>query len=139
MFILAGFNQLVYVDAIQMRYTTTLEAINQEGNQTLTGSTDTLTQETQSTEFSINMQTGIIALIIGLVIIGVLAGIRVLGSGLSEYSVKLIYKSSTYYGLWGIFSVLSYNCFQELPFFGIFLWLGLTIVYSMGFFQTLNE
>jgi hypothetical protein len=85
------------------------------------------------------MTTGLIALIIVLVVVGVVAGIRVLGSGLSSYSVMLIHKSTVYYGLWGVFSAFSFGLFLGIPIFGVLIWFALTLVYSIGFFSTLNS
>lgn len=111
---------------------------SQSGNQTLNSEESELQQETTTALFDINMTTGIVALIIALVAVGVVAGIHVLGSGLSDYSVQLIHKSCIYYGLWGVFSALSFMAFLNIPIFGLVLWLGLTLIYSIGFFQTLN-
>ena len=138
LFIVSGFSQLYYFSNTDLTYSGSLSDIASGGNQTLTGEEQEISQEISDAVFDINMTTGIIALIIGLVAIGVVAGIRVLGSGLSEYSIKLIHKSATYYGLWGVFSALSFTLFSGIPTFGLFIWLGLTLVYSLGFFQTLD-
>lgn len=138
LFIVSGFSQLYYYSNTDLAYNGTLSDIASGGNQTLTGEEQEISQEIGDIVFNINMITGIVALIIGLVALGVIAGIRILGSGLSEYSVKLIHKSATYYGLWGIFSALSFTAFSGIPTFGLFLWLGLTLIYSLGFFQTLD-
>lgn len=108
------------------------------GEQILNGTTSTMEQQGSTAIFDVNMTGGLIALIVVLVVVGAVAGIRVLGSGLSTYSVALIHKSAVYYGLWGVFSGLSYVAFASLPIFGLFLWVGLTLIYSLGFFQTLN-
>lgn len=138
--ILGAFCQLFYATQTEVEidysYEGTLEDIQASGNQTLGETEQELQQESTDAVFDINMTTGIIALIIGLVVVGVLAGIRVLGSGLSEFSVKLIYNSTVYYGLWGIFSALSFPVFLTIPTFGLLLWLSLTLLYSLGFFQT---
>ena len=138
LFIVSGFSQLYYYSNTNLGYSGSLSDIASGGNQTLTGEEQEISQEISDAVFDINMTTGIVALIIGLVAIGVIAGIRVLGSGLSEYSVKLIHKSATYYGLWGVFSALSFGLFSGIPTFGLFIWLGLTLVYSLGFFSTLD-
>jgi hypothetical protein len=109
-----------------------------EGNQTLNGTPSFLQQQDSGIIFSLSMVTGIVILITAFVIVGVLAGIRVLGSGLSNYSVQLIHKSAVYYGLWAIFSAISFPVFAIIPLFGIFIWFILTLIYSLGFFQTLN-
>lgn len=137
-FVIAGFSQLYYYTEIDLAYEGTLTDIASGGNQSANEEETEVRQEISDAVFNIDMITGIIALIIGLVAIGVIAGIRFLGSGLSEYSVKLIHKSATYYGLWGVFSALSFRAFSGIPYFGLFFWLGLTLVYSLGFFQTMD-
>lgn len=123
---------------INFTSTSTTGAYNITGNQTLDATTSVLTNTGVSSVWDINMTAGIIALIIALVAVGVAAGITVLGSGLSNFSVQLIYKSATYYGLWGVFSALGFVGFSSIPIFGLMLWLILTLIYSVGFFQTLN-
>lgn len=142
--VLGAFCQLFYAtnpQNVDFTYSGTLEGQASQGNQTINEEQSQYTGEAQDAVFDVNMTTGIIALIIGLVVVGVVAGIRILGSGISEHSVKLIYNSTTYYGLWGIFSALAFPVFLEVQSgtgFGLFLWLGLTLVYSLGFFETLH-
>lgn len=96
-----------------------------------------LKSQTGSNNFSVEMVTGVIALIIACTVVAVAAGIKLFGSGLSETSVKIIYNSTVYYGLWGIFSALSYPMFLAFPlFFGVFGWFILTLIYSLGFFES---
>lgn len=125
---------MTYSD-IDFSYNQTLSGISSNGSQTTNGSTTTITQDYSNPVFDINMLTGLTALIIGLVALGVVAGIHVLGSGLSEYSVKIIHAASVYYGLWGVFSALSITVFTSIPLFGVFLWFILTVVYTLGFFH----
>lgn len=135
---LGAFNQLLLTTDIDFTYNETLEAQQARGNQSITGEEDELIQETSEAEININMITGIIALIIGLIAVGVMAGVKVLGSGLDTFSVKLIFLSAVYYGLWGIFSALAFTVFLSIPFFGVFIWFILTLIYSLGFFKTVE-
>lgn len=114
------------------------KAFEMSGNQTLNEATSTLEQQTTNVNFGLDMTTGLIILIITMVVIGTIAGIRVLGSGLSNFAVTLVYKSAVYYGLWGMFSAFSLTAFMTIPVFGVFIWFLLTLVYTLGFFQTLN-
>ena len=140
LFIVGGFSQLYNFTNVDLSYEGSLTDIESGGNQTLDETEQELRQEMKDAVFNVNMVTGFIVLIISIVVVGVLAGLRVLGSGLSEYSVKLIYNSTTYYGLWGIFSVLGFTLFSNIPYsFGLFFWFGLTLVYSLGFFETLHK
>jgi len=139
MFILTAMSQLIVYSNIDYTYSNT-NAINPAtGQQTINETETGLEQSGSDAIFNVNMTTGLIALIIALVVVGAVAGIRILGSGLSTYSVQLIHKAAVYYGLWGIFSALSYIAFASIPFFGVFLWIGLTLIYTLGFYQTLNS
>jgi hypothetical protein len=129
---------LVSTNTIDFSYSST-QTTTVEGNQTLNGEQTYLQQQNGNVVFNIDMVTGLIILIISLVVVGVLAGIRVLGSGLSSYSVQLIHKATVYYGLWSIFSVFSFTAFLIIPNFGIFAWFILTLIYSLGFFKTLDS
>ena len=64
--------------------------------------------------------------------IGALAGVTILGSGLSTISQTIIYKSIFYFGLWGIFSALSIALLLSIPFIGSVFWLALTVFYVVG-------
>jgi hypothetical protein len=121
---------------IDLSYNGTSTVDSQTGNQTINGTPAQYQSDSTTASFSINMIGGLLALIIGLTAVAVVAGIRVLGSGLSEKSVTIIYNSTVYYGLWGIFSALSIVLFSALPLFGMLLWLGLTLCYSIGYFET---
>lgn len=135
--LLAGFNQLLLNSSTDLTYNGSLTTLA-NGTQILNSTSSTLSQGSSDAIFDINMISGIVALIIGLVAVGVVAGIHVFGSGLSDYSVQLIHKSTFYYGLWGIFSALSFTCFNSIPVIGLFLWLGMTLIYTIGFAQSLN-
>lgn len=138
LFVLTAFSQLMAYSSIDYTYSSSNTIDPATGEQIVNGTSSTLEQQGSNAIFDVNMTAGLIALIIALVVVGAVAGIRVLGSGLSNYSVQLIHKAAVYYGLWGIFSALSYVAFSSIPIFGLFLWIGLTLVYSIGFFQTLN-
>jgi hypothetical protein len=140
MFILAGFNQIMAFSSgttsIDLTYNNS-QVIDSSGNVVENGTATQIATSSSIAVFDINMTVGLIALIISLVIVGVVGGIHFLGSGLSEFANKLIYNSTVYYGLWGIFSALAFTFFNGFPLgIGLFLWLGITIVYSFGFFET---
>lgn len=137
--IVGAFYQLVNVGSADFTYNETLAIDTVYGNQTINGSETEYTQNIDSGTFDVDMTTGLVVLIIGLVVIGVVAGIKVLGSGLDSFSVKLIYKATTYFGLWSMFSVFSIGFFTAIPYFGLLFWFGLTTVFSLGFFQTLED
>lgn len=135
----AGFFQLYTFSNLDLSHNDSRIIDSYGSTITENGTSSSVETESVTAVFNINMVSGVIALIIGLVAIGVVAGIRVLGSGLSEHSVKLIYNSSVYYGMWGIFSALAFPVFTEIPLMGLFFWLGLTLVYTLGFFETTHN
>lgn len=103
------------------------------GNQILAGEESELELEGASLSLDFTMTAGIVAIIAGAIALG-LIGIKVLGSGLDSYSVKIIWNGIVFYGLWLMFSVLGYDFFASIPIVGIILWIGLTLVYSLGVF-----
>lgn len=113
---------------------------NQEliGNQTLTGEESELELEQGSLSLDFSMTVGLVAIIIGAIALG-LIGIQVLGSGLSDFSVKIIWNGIVYYGLWSIFSILAFNPIVGIPFFGLLLWFFLTLFYSLGVFGKMGS
>lgn len=102
-------------------------------SQTLNGTSQELELEEGSLDLSFNMTVGIVATIAGAIALG-LIGLKFLGSGLSDFSVKIIWNGIVYYGLWLIFSVLGYNVLVSIPFLGVLLWFFLTLIYSLGVF-----
>src|SRR3990170_2154111 len=139
MFILALFNQVYY-------YSNNINSLTFSNTQTINPQTGQLTQNGTSTEiqtsgfvlnFGIDLTMGFLALIIGVVALGIGVGIKVLDSGLSENAQKIIFNSSYIYGFWGVFSALTYTLFSQIWTFGLIMWLGLTFIYTIGFFQTI--
>lgn len=137
---LGVFYQLINFSQADFSYNETLTVQGINASQFINGTETAFVSDIDSGVFDINMVSGFLVLIIGLVVVGVVAGIRILGSGLSEYSVDLIHKSVVYYGIWGVLSAVAYGVFLTFPYnFGVLLWFGLTFVYTLGFFHTLHR
>ena len=134
-FFCAGFNQILYISKYDVTYNSTVGQ-DISGSHVLNETTTELELEDVEGVFDINMVAGLTALIIGLTVLAVTAGITILGSGLKESSINVVYKAVAYYGLWGIFSALSFAFFLEIPMFGLFMWIALTVVYTLGYFQS---
>lgn len=107
-------------------------------NQTLNTEESQLEIEQGNLSLDFTMTTGIIVIIVGAIVLG-LIGINVLGSGLSDYSIKIIWNGIVFYGLWFLFSALGFNFFNSIPIIGIVLWISLTLVYSLGVFQKMGS
>lgn len=84
-------------------------------------------------DIDINGMTAGIALLIAALAVGVVAGIKVLGSGLSDLSQRMIFLTVVYYGIWSIFSVFAWDVISDMLTLGIMLWLVMTISYTLGF------
>lgn len=88
--------------------------------------------------FSIDPLQGAIIWIVVIVGLGVAVGIQVLGSGLSENSVHLIFMGTFYISLWTILSVLAMNLIISIEIFGSVIYLTLTILYAIGCIQNVG-
>lgn len=93
-------------------------------------------------DFTLNIDSisGILAVII--VASGVIAlfGTRVIDTGLSEFSIKIIYTTTLAYGIWLFFSSLCLSYFNLLPInSGWIIYLALTLFYSFGIFGQVTK
>jgi len=89
--------------------------------------------------FSIDVLTGAIAIIVGIIALATLLGIQILGSGLSDTSVRLISILSAYIGLWSVLSVLCIPLIIEIEIFGQLIYIGLTLAYTIGVIEKISE
>lgn len=89
-------------------------------------------------EFAINETQGILAIIIAVSVIVSLIGIRVLGSGLSEMTIKILYNTIFFYGIWALFSVFSLELLLLVPVGGWIVYCGLTGLLSFGIVRQIN-
>ena len=87
---------------------------------------------TVSGSFNIHALEGAIAVIIVVAVVGIGFGINVLGSGLSETSVKLIVSALAYTGIWLLLSVLSSPLLFSIEVFGGIIYIALTLGYTIG-------
>lgn len=79
--------------------------------------------------FSIDAYSGAIGWLIVITAIGVAAGIGVLGSGLSDISVNLLYKSIFYGVVWGLLSIFPAGLIFQIELFGPIIYITFTIIY----------
>lgn len=78
---------------------------------------------------------GMLILLIVAVGAATVIGIRILGSGVSDFSQQLILHSVAYLGIWGVLSVICYKTIFEVPLLGSFIWIILTACYMIGFLK----
>lgn len=88
--------------------------------------------------FAINDLQGIISIVIAVSVIASLIGIQVLGSGLSEFTVKVLYNTIFYYGIWALFSVYSLALLLMIPVGGWIIYFIFTSSLSYGIVQQIN-
>lgn len=85
----------------------------------------------ESQEFDIWGSSGIIVIVIAAIAIGVVSGITVLGSGLSDEAQKMIVNSVLFLGLWACLSVVSSSVMFE-NMVTIILWFSITMIFMLG-------
>lgn len=85
--------------------------------------------------FDLSSSLGLIIIVIGLMALAAVAGLRVLGSGVSETSVKTIVLGTGLLALWGVFSVFGLTMITAIPIFGVVIYFFLTAIYTLGVIQ----
>lgn len=109
--------------------------IEQEAISTWLKLNNTLTEsriEQMNTVVNIDALTGAIAIIIALAMVTSVIGLRILGSGLSDESVRTLTIAIIYTGIWTLLSVLAYPLFASIELFGVLIYVALTIVFVIG-------
>ena len=111
-----------------------VENLSGEGvfNETSSGSFDI---SNINTTFYIDEFAGALVIIIAIMIIATLVGLQFMGSGLSDVSVRILTIGITYFGIWTIFSVLSYELILSIEIVGVLIYITLTIIYTLGVIQ----
>lgn len=138
LFLIAGFSQLITISGFTESYESNATTVDVIANQTLNAEESELVQSVEMSSYYITLTTGIVVLIAGFIALAFI-GTKVLGSGLGEHSVKIIWNLTAYYLVWAIFSALGLSAISSIPYFGFFSWLGLTLVYTLGVMNTTHE
>lgn len=73
-----------------------------------------------------------LGILFGLIAIASLFGLKILGSGLSEESVRVIIFVCVFGGIWSLLSILAYSLIVSIEIFGYILYAILTICYVYG-------
>jgi len=90
-----------------------------------------------SQSFNIWSTQGAIIIITICLAVGILAGITVLGSGLKEFSIKLIFYGIFYLGIWAVLSFSASTFLFNINMM-LYFWVALTLMYVMGVGIQLN-
>lgn len=99
------------------------------------GETSTFQIDAMESDFAIDPIVGALVMFIVIAAVVAIIGFRVLGSGLSEESVKIITMTIAYAGMWGVLSAISFNLVVAIETFGPLIYISLTIVFVVGIFQ----
>lgn len=85
--------------------------------------------------FSMTDPAGIVAILLIAIAVGIVAGITVLGSGISEYSQSIIFVTTVYLAVWGLLSIGILDLTGQIPVVSNLLWIFLTLLYTLGVVQ----
>lgn len=78
---------------------------------------------------------GAMVVLIAAIAVGVIVGIQIMGSGLSDTAQDMIFFGMLYFGLWGCLSIVTGSLIFGQGILFSFLWLILTIMLVIGFGQ----
>lgn len=82
---------------------------------------------------------GGISIIILIAGVSIVIGLQVLGSGLSDTTVKILTILTAYGSLWIILSLLSMPLLFESQLFGLLIYTILTLIYVIGMIEKISE
>jgi len=129
---------MIFLMVISLTYSTTTMIGNyssESGGEIVidneTGSVDI--PEAGEHEFNLGGAQGALVLLIIAIAVGTASGIRILGSGLSDYSQALLFKSIALMGLWAILTVFTFDLIFTNEIIGSIIWILLTIMFVLGF------
>lgn len=91
-------------------------------------------QEEEST-FSLMSPDGLMAVLIIAMAVGIVSGVTVFSSGLSELSQSIVFQTTIYLAIWAVISMAMYDIVNTIPEIGALLWLSMTAVYCIGVAQ----
>lgn len=138
--VIGSFNYIYLYDNTNLTITNPdNQTYNLSQSQTLNGSESEMAVDSSGYGFSLDM-TNMLVIIIGITIVISLLGASALGSHVfSERGLKMFYNSVLWYGLWAVFSALSFSVIVNVPYFGMLAWFGATLIYSLGVFGKIGE
>ena len=99
------------------------------------GTSSSFVIEGQDWIFNLDPITGAIAWFTIIAGISAGVGVKILASGLSDESIKVIIKVIIYSTLWGLLSTGAWGLIWSIEVFGGLIYLSLTLVYAIGVIQ----
>lgn len=103
--------------------------------QSVNGSDTSIEYDLYGVPITFDIQSGALAIILSSLVLVVIVGINIVGSGMSDFGGKAIYITVLFYGMWVFFSTLGIGMYTAIPVFGWIAYLVMTIVYSMGIME----
>jgi len=94
--------------------------------------------EDSSDTIGIDALTGAISIIVIIATGTALLGIKILGSGLADPSVRVLITATIYSAIWILLSLLAIPLIHSIEHFGILLYVALTIGYIIGVIEKIS-
>jgi len=91
-----------------------------------------LPEQAEEESFSLMSAEGIMAVLAIAIAVGIVAGVTVFSSGISELSQAIIFQTTVYLAIWAVLSMAMYEVIQDVPYLGPVLWLTMTLLYCLG-------
>jgi len=88
--------------------------------------------------FSLDPLLGAIVLVSAVAVAVMLLGLRILGSGLSDDSIRILCVALSYIGIWMFLSVLAMPLLLSIELFGTLIYTALTIGYAIGVVEKMS-
>lgn len=107
-------------------------------NQTINGSDTYLGWDIGAFTIEFDLETSMIAVLASFIIVAVIVGLNILGSGMTDFGGRALYKSLMFMGIWTLFTTLSSEMFFSIPLLGIFLYFFITFVYGLGIVEEIG-
>jgi hypothetical protein len=105
----------------------------------INGSTTTLEVGEASNYFSVDPLLGALTWVTIIVILASALGIRVLGSGLADMSIRTVILATFYIAVFVALSLFGYPFVLSIPYnLGLVIFIGLSVVYAFGIFKQIG-
>lgn len=113
--------------------------INNSITSKVNGTTNAFTINNISSSFYIDELTGTLIILIAILGVSAILGLRVINTGLSDESVRTLTILIFYLVVWLVFSALAYSLIVSIEVIGAFLYVVLTILFTLGVFQKIHS
>lgn len=124
--------------AVHFEDNVSVEGDTWEVSQDLNETTTSITTEFAGFQISLDLDTGILMILVSFIVLAIAVGINVVGSGMNDFGASVIYKTLVMYGLWAVVSLLSAGMFALIPILGWLLYFIITCVYGLGAMEVIT-